>query len=119
MTGGPPAHRIVSLVPSMTEDLFAVGAGDTVVGVSSFTDYPPQAKRLPVVASFASIADRTHRRAPSGSRDRASPRKIASPATCAVDIPVLLLHDDSFDDIFRNLTAIGTANRPCGEATRW
>ena len=48
--------RVVSLVPSMTEDLFAVGAGAKVVGVSEYTDYPPQAKRLPVVATFASIA---------------------------------------------------------------
>ena len=45
-------QRIVSLVPSMTEDLFAVGAGDKVVGVSSYTDYPPQARNLPIVASF-------------------------------------------------------------------
>src|SRR6202011_6148155 len=54
--GQKEPQRIVSLVPSMTEDLFAVGAGDRVVGVSTFTDYPPQAKRLPVVSSFASIA---------------------------------------------------------------
>ncbi|HWT06956.1 MAG TPA: hypothetical protein VN224_14430, partial [Xanthomonadales bacterium] len=52
--GPPEPRRIVSLVPSMTEDLFAVGAGDRVVGVSSYTDFPPQAKQLPVVATFAS-----------------------------------------------------------------
>lgn len=33
--------RIVSLVPSVTEMLFAIGAGPRVVGVSSFDDYPP------------------------------------------------------------------------------
>lgn len=34
-------HRIISLVPAVTEMLFAIGAGDAVVGVSSFDHYPP------------------------------------------------------------------------------
>lgn len=36
--------RIVSLAPSMTELLFALGAGDRVVGVTSFCDYPEEAR---------------------------------------------------------------------------
>ena len=44
----PPANaaasmRIVSLAPSVTETLFALGAGAEVVGVSQYCDYPPQA----------------------------------------------------------------------------
>jgi iron complex transport system substrate-binding protein len=42
-----PAQRVVSLAPSNTEILFAVGAGSQVVGRDSFSDYPPQAKSLP------------------------------------------------------------------------
>lgn len=38
-----PARRIVSLVPALTEMAFAIGAGDAVVGVSSFDRYPPEA----------------------------------------------------------------------------
>jgi iron complex transport system substrate-binding protein len=34
-------HRIVSLVPAVTEMLFAIGAGDAVVGVSSYDHHPP------------------------------------------------------------------------------
>ena len=45
-------QRIVSLTPSVTEILFALGAGDDVVGVSQYCDYPPQARRLPQVGSF-------------------------------------------------------------------
>lgn len=37
--------RIVSLVPSVTEILFAIGAGDVLVGVTDFCDYPPEARR--------------------------------------------------------------------------
>ena len=35
-----PPERIVSLAPSNTEMLFAVGAGDNVVGVTDFCNYP-------------------------------------------------------------------------------
>ena len=41
--------RIVSLLPSATEILFAVGAGDQVVGVTHECDFPPQARELPHV----------------------------------------------------------------------
>ena len=34
--------RIVSLIPSVTEMLFAIGAGPSVVGVSNFDEYPPE-----------------------------------------------------------------------------
>ncbi len=47
----PPA-RIVSLAPSITETLFALGAGDRVVAVSDFCDHPPEVRRLPRVGSF-------------------------------------------------------------------
>jgi iron complex transport system substrate-binding protein len=40
-TAATTAQRIVSVVPAVTEMLFAVGAGDQVVGVSSFDHYPP------------------------------------------------------------------------------
>ncbi len=45
-------RRIVSLAPSTTEALFALGAGDQVVGRSRFCDYPAEARRLPTVGGF-------------------------------------------------------------------
>lgn len=50
---GPP-RRIVSLAPSVTEILFALGLGGRVVGVSRFSDYPRAAAKLPRVGSFLS-----------------------------------------------------------------
>jgi iron complex transport system substrate-binding protein len=43
--------RIVSLLPSTTEILFAIGAGDDVVGVTFECDYPPEAERRIVSTS--------------------------------------------------------------------
>ena len=45
--------RIVSLVPNATEILFAVGAGERVVGVSHECDYPPEARRRPILTGSA------------------------------------------------------------------
>lgn len=38
-----PPRRIIPLAPSLTEILFALGAGDAVVGVIDYADYPPEA----------------------------------------------------------------------------
>ena len=45
--------RIVSLIPSATEILFAVGAGDDVVGVTFECDFPPEARERRVVSTSA------------------------------------------------------------------
>src|SRR5260370_23662688 len=45
-------ERIVSLAPSITETLFALGAGPEVVGVSRYCDYPKAVLSLPKVGDF-------------------------------------------------------------------
>jgi iron complex transport system substrate-binding protein len=49
-----PPRRIVSLVPSVTEVLYAIGAESLLVGVTDFCDYPPEAKRKPHVGGMLS-----------------------------------------------------------------
>jgi len=44
--------KIVSVSPSETETLFALGLGDKVVGVSDFCDYPEEAKKKPKMGSI-------------------------------------------------------------------
>lgn len=64
LRGGPPPEpvaepspasgprRVISLSPAMTEMLFALGAGDRVVGVTDFCNYPPEATRRPRCGGF-------------------------------------------------------------------
>lgn len=44
--------RIVSLQPSNTEILFALGAGEQVVGVTTYCDYPPEVKKKEKIGNF-------------------------------------------------------------------
>jgi iron complex transport system substrate-binding protein len=50
------AQRVVSLAPSNTEILFALGAGDKVVGRDEVSDYPAEALALPTVGGWSGFS---------------------------------------------------------------
>jgi len=50
-----PAQRIVALAPSITELAYAAGAGDRLVGVARYSDYPAAAKGIPQVGDASRI----------------------------------------------------------------
>jgi len=56
VTLASPAQRVISLAPSNTEILFALGAGDKVVGRDEVSDYPPEAKSLPTVGGWGGFS---------------------------------------------------------------
>jgi iron complex transport system substrate-binding protein len=45
-------QRIISLAPSNTEILFALGLGDRIVGVTDYCNYPPEAKTKPSIGGY-------------------------------------------------------------------
>lgn len=48
-------QRIISLAPSNTELLFALGAGERVVGITEYCNYPPQTAAIEKVAGFNTV----------------------------------------------------------------
>ncbi len=54
-----PAKRIIALAPHITENVFSAGAGDLLVGVVSFSDYPEAAKKIQQVGSPHSFSVET------------------------------------------------------------
>jgi iron complex transport system substrate-binding protein len=46
------AERIISMAPSITETLFALGLGDRVVGVTDYCHYPPEARQKPSIGGY-------------------------------------------------------------------
>ncbi|HET8790732.1 MAG TPA: cobalamin-binding protein, partial [Modicisalibacter sp.] len=51
-----PAERVVALAPHAVEMLYAIGAGETLVGAIQGSDYPEAARALPRVGSYRGIA---------------------------------------------------------------
>ena len=47
-----PANRIVALAPHIVENLYSAGAGEKVVGVVSYSNYPPEATQIQQVGSY-------------------------------------------------------------------
>jgi iron complex transport system substrate-binding protein len=50
-----PAERIATLAPHLAELAFAAGAGGRVVGVSRYSDFPPEAERLPIIGEAGRV----------------------------------------------------------------
>jgi iron complex transport system substrate-binding protein len=105
-----PAQRIVSLAPSNTEILFALGAGDLVVGREDTADYPAEALDIPSIGSL--FGDINTEAIVALEPDLALAAGIITPeqvqAIEDVGIPVYFLADPmSFDELFDNLRVVG------------
>jgi iron complex transport system substrate-binding protein len=51
LTLARPIKRVISLAPSLTELLYEAGAGDRLVGTVGYSDYPPEARKVPRIGS--------------------------------------------------------------------
>jgi iron complex transport system substrate-binding protein len=50
-----PCERVVSLAPSITETLFELGLGSTLIGRTDFCRYPPEAKTVDSIGGFYDV----------------------------------------------------------------
>ena len=107
----PPerVRRVVSLAPSSTEILFAVGAGPNIVGVDGYSDFPDAVRALPRVGADID---------PSLEKIVALRPDVVFTATSAnsqrtaetlerLGIPVYVSRADSLDEIYLDILAIG------------
>jgi iron complex transport system substrate-binding protein len=101
-------ERIVSLTPSNTELLFALGAGDRVVGVSRYCDQPAAALELPQVSGFidADLGAIAALR-PDLVLTSSHLQKTIVEQLVERDITVLACNPTSLDGVFRNMLLIG------------
>lgn len=105
--------KIVSLTPSTTETLFALGVGDRLVGkVEDFSLYPPEAAQIPDVAKFGEVdvekivsleADLVI----AGGNNFNPPDKIAQLRD--LNVPVLVLYAPDVEKVFDDLALTGVA----------
>jgi iron complex transport system substrate-binding protein len=103
-----PARRVVSLAPSVTEILFAVGLDAEVVGVTSFCDYPSQAKTKPKIGSSIPNLEAILGLRPDlvvGNKDFIRPDGLAKLEQ--LKIPVFILSPKTVEDILGHITIVG------------
>jgi iron complex transport system substrate-binding protein len=104
-----PSQRIIALAPSVTETLFAIGAGAELVGVSQYCDFPPAVLKLPKVGSFLTpnVEEIVGLRPGLivGLQTSANEREIR--ALESMGYPVLLISDDSLQGIEHGIESIG------------
>jgi len=112
VTLAAPARRIVSLLPSFTEILFAIGAGDRLVGRTTWCDYPPEALAVPSVGDAIppSVEAVAARRPDLVVLYRSGPNVTAAEQLERLGIPTVLL------DLNR-LEELGPATRRLGTLT--
>lgn len=111
-------ERIVSLIPSHTELLFAVGAGSSVVGVTNYCDYPPEAREIEKIGDLTAMSLETIVALdPDLVLASKGNAKELLYSLKALDVPVFVLEPQSIDQV---LDAIGTVGKLAGreEAAR-
>lgn len=111
VTLGDQPRRIVSLAPSLTETLFALEVGESVVGVTDYCDYPEEARTRPKVGGIINpsaeaivalqpdlvlIARETNRRETLEALER-------------LHIPVFVVNSERLDDVYRMIRDVAAA----------
>ncbi|MDK2821537.1 MAG: cobalamin transport system substrate-binding protein [Clostridia bacterium] len=102
-------QRIISLAPSATEILFALGLGDKVFGVTKYCDYPPEAKTKEVIGGFS---DPNMEKILSLNPDLVLATTMHEKAVKdleSVDIPVIVLDAKTIEGVMENITLVGKA----------
>ncbi len=105
-----PAQRIVALAPHIVENVFTAGAGQQLVGVVSYSDFPEAARTLPLVGGYAKTnLEKILELNPdlviaweSGNSD-ASVARIKE-----LGYPVYVDQPDTLDDLAKSVRDIGT-----------
>ncbi|MES2464521.1 MAG: helical backbone metal receptor [Armatimonadota bacterium] len=117
-----PARRIVSLAPEVTENLFALGAGSLLVGVTTADTYPAAALKIVKVGDFGQPSFERIRAlrpdlviAASATIPRSEPDRLQQRLS---GIPIFAQKSARFADVLRHLQQLGAISGRSAEAQR-
>jgi ABC-type Fe3+-hydroxamate transport system substrate-binding protein len=113
-------HRLVCLMPSLVDDVYALGAGSDIVAVTDYTKYPPEAKAKPTVGLPLSPSLETivslHPDLVLGSGDLNRDETVKE--LQKLSIPVFMVRARGIEGIYESLASLGRALNREQEAAR-
>jgi iron complex transport system substrate-binding protein len=101
-------RRVVSLAPNLTEMLFAIGAGDRIVGTDDFSNFPPEAKGIAKVGGMQPNVEKIAALKPDlvvASTEGNHPNLATALAAAA--IPLYVVRTDRIDQIAPAMERLG------------
>jgi iron complex transport system substrate-binding protein len=101
--------RVISLAPSITEVIFAIGAADKLVGRTEACDYPPEAASLPAMEVYPSV-DLEQIKAQQPELLLATDEIFSTDDIAVMEqlgLPIYLQHFDSLADVYRGIRELG------------
>jgi iron complex transport system substrate-binding protein len=118
--GSKPPERIVTLAPSITEIVFALGLGQRVKGVTIYSNFPPEVVTLPKVGSYVQLdIEKIVALRPDvciGTRD-GNPGEAIERLT-GLGIPVYIVNPRSLVEVMETLLELGNALGAADAANR-
>jgi iron complex transport system substrate-binding protein len=113
-------HRVVALAPSITETIYSIGAGDDVVGVTDFTDWPAEAQTRPSVGGIVnpSIEKLVSLRPDLVIATREVNHKETIDELDRLGIPVFVVDPQGLDGVLESVRQVGRALNRSREADR-
>ncbi|MGB8029141.1 MAG: cobalamin-binding protein [Terracidiphilus sp.] len=104
-------HRLVCLMPSVVDDVYALGAGDDVIAVTDYTRYPAEARSKPSVGSIESPSIETilslHPDLVLESGEMSRPETVE--ALQRLGIPVFVIAPHGVEGIYQSIVSLGKA----------
>lgn len=105
-----PPQRIVSLAPSNTEILFALGLGDRVVGVTEYCNYPSEALEKPKVGGYSTVSiEKVIALKPDLIVAAYGNGEALIGNLRSLGYPVIVLHPGTIEDVLSNIELVGKA----------
>ena len=112
-------ERIISLAPSNTEILFALGLGDRVVAVTDYCNYPPQATEKPSIGGFSTPnIEEVIALSPDLTLATSRHEKRIIPALEGKGLTIFTLDPKTLDEVLESITLIGEVTGKGEEASQ-
>ena len=117
ITFNAPPQRIVSLAPSNTEILFALGLGEKIAGVTDSCNYPPEAKQKPSIGGFSTTnIEQVLAKNPDLVLAANIHKSKIVPQLEARGLTVLVLDPKNIDEVLAAITLVGQVTGKATEA---